>query len=115
MEGVGQIEVDEIYFGLNTRGTHFVLPCQAKSPGDRFGIVQVLQDQQLCAEKYENAICRPIALQFLSDNDVAALELTVIEEGEALKLAVVEERHYRLVSRSDLTKQEVLELKKALD
>jgi len=50
--GIGQIEVDEIYIGINKRGAHFVLPCQAKSPGDRFGIVQVMQDIALCKERY---------------------------------------------------------------
>ena len=41
VKDIGQVEVDEVYVGVNKRGTHFVLPCQAKSPGDRFGIVQV--------------------------------------------------------------------------
>ena len=30
VKDVGQIEVDEIYIGLNKRGAHFVLPCLAK-------------------------------------------------------------------------------------
>ena len=70
---IGQVEVDEIYVGLNKRGTHFVLPCQAKSKGDRFGIVQVLQDFALCADRYPYAACRPIALQFVADSHVAVL------------------------------------------
>lgn len=55
---IGQVEVDEIYVGINKRGTHFVMPCQAKSPGDKFGIVQVIQDIELCQERYPNAICK---------------------------------------------------------
>lgn len=39
VDTIGQIEIDEIYLGINKRGAHFVLPCQAKSPGDSFGIV----------------------------------------------------------------------------
>ncbi len=98
--GVGQIEVDEVYVGLNTRGTHFVLPCQAKSPGDSFGIVQVMQDIALCHHKYPHAICRPIALKFHDQNAVAILELAVREEDEVFHLDVVDERLYRLVAGS---------------
>lgn len=104
---IGQVEVDEIYVGVNKRGTHFVLPCQAKSPGDRFGIVQVIQDTALCQERYPNAICKPIALQFMNDNGVAVLELAVTEEDELLKLNIVEEKHYELVPRAQISDAEL--------
>lgn len=107
VEGVGQIEVDEIYFGVSRKGAHYALPCQAKSPGDRFGIVQVMQDTALVTSKYPNAICKPIALQFTGENDVAILELVVREDGDVVRLAVVEERHYRLVPRSELSAAEL--------
>lgn len=100
---LGQVEVDEIYVGLNNRGTHFVLPCQAKSRGDKFGIVQVLQDLALCADRYPNAICRPIALQFIAENNVAVLELAVREENDILKLNIIDEKQYKLVPRSDIS------------
>jgi hypothetical protein len=107
INNVGQVEVDEIYAGVNKRGTHFVLPCQAKSPGDRFGIVQVMQDVALCQERYPNAICKPIALQFTDDNSVAMLELAIREEDEVLKLNIVEEKHYELVPKSQLSDAEL--------
>lgn len=103
VSGIGQVEIDEIYVGINKHGTHFVFPCQAKSPGDKFGIAQVLQDLALCQERYPNAICKPIALQFLDDNSVAILELTVFEEEDILKLNIVDEKHYRLVPRSQIS------------
>ena len=96
VKGIGQIEVDEIYIGIDKRGSHFVIPCQAKSPADKFGIVQVMQDMAFCNEKYPDTICRPIALQFTTDNELSILELTVIEENDVLKLKVVDEKHYTL-------------------
>lgn len=57
---IGQIEIDEIYLGISKRGAHYVIPCQAKSPGDRFGIVQVMQDIEFCKDRYPGAICKPI-------------------------------------------------------
>ena len=107
VSNIGQVEIDEIYVGVNKRGTHFVLPCQAKSPGDRFGIVQVMQDIALCQERYPNAMCKPIALQFMSDNGVAVLELAVTEEDELLKLNIVEEKHYELVPRAQISDAEL--------
>ncbi|PCJ51185.1 MAG: endonuclease [Candidatus Hydrogenedentota bacterium] len=107
IKDVGQIEIDEIYLGISKKGTHFVIPCQAKSPGDRFGIVQVMQDIEFCKTRYPNAICKPIALQFLTENDVAILELSVNECSEIINLSVVDERHYELVSRDGLSDNEI--------
>ncbi|MCB8948244.1 MAG: endonuclease [Ardenticatenaceae bacterium] len=108
---IGQVEVDEIYIGVNKRGTHFVLPCQAKSPGDRFGIVQVMQDIALCEERYPMAICRPIALQFTGEDSVALLELTIREENKILMLNTIDEKHYRLIPRSEISNSEQVALK----
>jgi hypothetical protein len=111
VSGIGQVEVDEIYVGLNKRGTQFVLPCQAKSPGDRFGIVQVMQDIALCGERYPMAICRPIALQFTDVDKVALLELAIREDNNILMLNTVEEKHYQLIPRSEISNNELTILK----
>jgi len=107
---IGQVEVDEIYVGVNKRGTHFVMPCQAKSMGDKFGIVQVMQDMALCEERYPIAICKPIALQFVNENGVAILELVVVDEDELLRLSIVDEKHYELVPRTQISNDELRSL-----
>lgn len=107
VKNVGQIEIDEVYLGVNKKGAHFVIPCQAKSPGDRFGIVQVMQDIKFCKARYPNAICKPIALQFLSEDDVAVLELAVDEQDSVFHLSVVDERQYKLVSRNEISDEEI--------
>lgn len=107
VSGIGQVEVDEIYMGINKRGTHFVLPCQAKSSRDKFGIAQVIQDTALCRERYPGAICKPIALQLIDDNSIAVLELAVTEEGELLKLGIVEEKHYEFASGTCISDEEL--------
>ncbi len=111
VNGIGQVEVDEIYVGMNKRGAHFVLPCQAKSPGDRFSIVQVMQDMALCTERYLMAICRPIALQFMDEDNVALLELAVREKDDILMLNIVDEKHYQLIPRSAISPTELTVLK----
>lgn len=111
VKDIGQVEVDEIYVGVNNRGTHFVLPCQAKSPGDKFSIVQVMQDIALCNERYQMAICRPIALQFTSEDSVALLELAVREESDTLMLNTIDEKHYKLIPELEISNSELTILK----
>lgn len=107
VETIGQIEIDEIYLGVSKKGAHYIIPCQAKSPGDRFGIVQVMQDIEFCKQRYPSALCKPIALQFLSDHDLAILELTVEEVEGVFKLSIVDERHYQLTGKDGITASEI--------
>ena len=93
VEGIGQIEIDEIYVGLDRHGRQYVLPVQAKGGGDQLSAVQAKQDIACCAEKFPNLICRAISAQFMADDLIAMFELT--QEGDEIK--VVEEKHYRLV------------------
>lgn len=110
VRGIGQVEVDEVYVGINRRGAHFVIPCQAKSKKDRFGVVQVIQDLELCKFKYPNAIRKPVAIKFVDSNSVAMLELAVTENEEVLSLNVVEEKHYELVPRTEIAEDELKQL-----
>ena len=59
--GMGQIETDEIYVGVDKRGMHYVLPVQAKGDRDKLNRVQIEQDIAMCADKLPDLICRPIA------------------------------------------------------
>lgn len=112
VDNIGQIEVDEIYIGFNKQGAHFVIPCQAKSPGDKFGIVQVYQDIALCAAQYGNAIARPVGLQFTGAHSLAVLELSVREENEILSLKVVDEKHYLFVKSNGINDAEIAKYSK---
>ena len=66
MKGLGQVETDEVYIGLNRHGAHYVLPVQAKGGKDRISVIQIEQDFALCAQDFANLFCRPIAAQFMS-------------------------------------------------
>ena len=93
VKGMGQIEIDELYIGMDKRGCHYVIPVQAKSDKDQIGIVQSIQDIRFAEQKFPGMRCRAIAAQFLEDEVVALFELTL----QADEIKVVEERHYRLV------------------
>lgn len=103
VKSIGQIEIDEIYVGIDKFGRQFVIPVQAKGGSDKHGVVQTQQDLACCAEKFPALICRAVSAQFMSDNKIALFELTV-EDGD---IKVVEERHYQLVASSDISAQEL--------
>jgi hypothetical protein len=98
VKGMGQIEIDEVYVGLNRNGAHYVIPVQAKGGSDKLSPVQTMQDIECCKMKFPDAICRPISAQFMKNDVIALFELT-LEDG---RLLVAMERHYRLVPSSEI-------------
>lgn len=98
VKGIGQIEIDELYVGLDKRGCHYVIPVQAKGGKDQIGIVQTSQDIRFVEEKFPGMRCRAIAAQFMDAQVVALFELTLQDD----EIKVVEERHYRLVPAKKL-------------
>jgi len=103
VSGIGQVETDEIYIGIDKRGAHYLLPVQAKGGSDKIGIVQIEQDFAVCAEKFPNLICRPIAAQIKGTDFIAMFEFELTKNG----IAIVCEKHYRLVSTDDLSPEEL--------
>jgi hypothetical protein len=99
VKGVGQIEIDEIYVGVDQSGCHYVIPVQAKGGNDQLSVVQTKQDIQCCAEKYPNLITRAISTQFMEDDLIAIFELTVQDE----QVKLVSEKHYKLVPSTDIS------------
>lgn len=98
VKGVGQIEIDELYVGLDKRGCHYVIPVQAKGGKDQIGVVQTTQDIRYAEQKFPGMRSRPIAAQFMDDGKVALFELT-LQDGE---VRLVDEKHYRLVPADQL-------------
>ena len=100
---MGQVETDEIYIGMDKHGAQYVFPVQAKGRSDQLGIVQVEQDFALCAAKFPQLLCRPVAAQFMEDNLIA---LFIFETGEK-GVVINEEKHYRLVSSEEMTDEDL--------
>jgi hypothetical protein len=93
VKGLGQIEIDEVYVGVNRNGQQFVIPVQAKGGSDQLAAVQTGQDIACCQEKYPG----------VPGNVIAMFELT-LQRGE---VKVVEERHYRLVPSSEIADEDL--------
>jgi hypothetical protein len=101
--GIGQVETDEIYIGLDKRGVHYVIPVQAKGKNDKLGVVQIEQDFAIGRTKFPSLICKPIAAQFMPGGDIALFEFEMSEDH----ISITTEKHYRLVNQSELSDEEL--------
>ena len=102
VKGIGQVEVDEVYVGLDRHGVQYILPVQAKGGTDEIGLTQIEQDLGVCAEKWTDLVARPVAVQFMDDDKIAMFELGLQDN----QVAVIREAHYRLVSFTDITDED---------
>lgn len=100
IDNYGQIEIDELYVGVDTRGAQFVAPVQAKGGNDKLGVIQTIQDVVYCQGKdlYRGSIVRPVSAQFMSDDVIAMFELTF----DGNDVLIVREKHYRLTSAESI-------------
>jgi hypothetical protein len=103
VKGIGQIEIDELYIGLDKRGCHYVIPVQAKGGNDQIGVVQTTQDIRFVEQRFPGLRCRAISAQFMEDAVIALFELTLQDD----EIRVVDERHYRLVPAAQLNSDEI--------
>jgi hypothetical protein len=104
VKDLGQIEIDELYVGLSRNGQQYTIPVQAKGNSDKLSSAQAEQDYLWCRERYPVLICRPISAQFMPDRTIALFELSVDKDNE---VHVVEERHYRLVPRDQISDEDL--------
>jgi len=94
--GIGQVEIDELYVGVNKKGEQFVFPVEAKSNHEAIGMVQIERGIQLCRHKFPDLTCRAIAVQSMQSDTIAILEFAV--QGDVITLKA--ERHYTLIALS---------------
>lgn len=103
VEAIGQIEIDEIYVGLDRHGRHFVIPGQAKVGKDKIGYAQLYQDLAYCRERYQSLVVRALSAKFMEDGIIAMFELTIDEDS----VRIVQEKHYALVPKDNISETDL--------
>ncbi len=103
VKSIGQIEIDEIYVGVDRHGQQYVIPVQAKAGADQISVVQTRQDILCCQAKFPDLMCRSISAQFMADETIALFEFTLVDD----QVKVVEERHYRLVPADQISPEDL--------
>ncbi len=108
--GIGQVETDEMYVGVDKRGSHYVIPVQAKGGSDKLNRVQVEQDIAVCGEKLPSLICRPVGAQFIKGDLIALFEF----EKQGGDIRVASEKHYQLVPPDAVTEEDLAKYRQRL-
>jgi hypothetical protein len=65
--------------------------------------VQIEQDIALCAARFPDLVCRPIAAQLIGHDAIALFELQPTQDG----IRVAFEKHYRLVSPAAISSEDL--------
>lgn len=95
----GQIEIDEIYVGIDREGKKYIFPLEAKSPQerDKLGWVQITSMVEFAKQNFPDLICRPICAKPIDRNRIYLIEFkntTEINEN-----GIKEIRLYHLVRK----------------
>jgi len=97
VQGIGQVEVDDLYMGVDTAGEWYVIPVEAKSvgPKERLGVIQIRQMILFARQRYSDLTLRPIGIKPLDDGSYIFLEFD--DEAELEAISVKRYARYKLV------------------
>jgi hypothetical protein len=97
VKDVGQVEIDDLYVGVNTNGEWFVIPVEAKGrhPTDRLGVIQVGQLIAFARQNYPELTLRPVGVKGWLDGSIFLMEFNVADELD--KIRTIRYKRYRLV------------------
>lgn len=92
----GQVEIDDLYVGIDDEGNEYIIPTEAKSPDkrDKIGWFQVANLVKYANQYFPNLICRPIAVKPYEHNIVCLMEFDANSDYE--KIAIKNIKTYKL-------------------
>ena len=96
--GIGQVETDELYIGIDRRGGHYVLTVQATGKNKKIRAAQIKQDMAVAAIRFPKLIAHHFVARFMEKNLIALFELEQTREG----IRISSEKHYKLVPSENL-------------
>ena len=102
----GQIEIDEIYTGIDKVGRHYVIPVQAKGGKDKLGAIQTIQDVTYCRtpptgkqkgrKDFSELECKAVSAQSIKDDGDEIIAMFWLD-FDGNDVAIRDEQHYKLV------------------
>lgn len=100
VEGVGEVEVDALYRGVNKAGQLTVVPIEAKSVGQSefIGRIQIAQMVNLVRQDFADLNHRILAVKPLSDATIAFADFSNTIDPDELR--VVSVSRFRLIRRA---------------
>ena len=114
VDGIGQIEIDELYIAANRQGEHFIIPLQAKTAKDRIGVSQLMQDLEYCRTAHPDFRPRALATQMVmrmidgeNTEVIAMFEFGCQDTDDDVIISKLNERHFALLPSGRITRQDL--------
>lgn len=97
----GQIEVDDLYVGIDQDGNEYILPLEAKSPDDRdkLGWVQISNLVKYAKQYFPKLTCRPIAAKPIERDMIYLIEFDDKTNFEEIGIKNI--KLYKLIRRKE--------------
>jgi hypothetical protein len=97
--GMGEVELDALYVGVDKTGTLIVIPIEAKSQAESemIGRIQVSQMAKLVRQDFADLGRRVLAIKILADRTIAIVEFD--DHAEPDELGIVSVSRFRLIRR----------------
>ncbi len=101
----GQIEVDEMYVGVDKQGRQYFLPLEAKGQGGDLSVIQVGQNIACGREHFGGLILRPLGAKFLEDGSIVMFRFNVTDKWDEIQK--VDEQRYKLVPQAEIPADQI--------
>lgn len=108
IEDSGQVEIDDLYLGIDTDGNQYVIPIEAKTAAEPLGVVQISNLNTLAKNQFSDLKPRSIAIKFWSDNSVFFIAFNKATDCEDIK--VTQFKRYLLIRDENMAKELGLEV-----
>ena len=97
VEGMGEVELDALYVGIDKTGKLYILPIEAKSQAENemIGRVQISQMAKLVRQDFADLDRRILAIKYLKDGTIVIIEFDDQVEPDDFKIVSVS--RFRLI------------------
>ena len=95
VQSLGQVEIDDLYLGVDEDGNWAVLPIEGKVGVERLGVVQVRALSLFAREQFPDLKVRPLGIKLLNDGTLLFVEFN--EQTDFDSVAARRYKRYELV------------------
>ncbi|MBS1252775.1 MAG: hypothetical protein MAG451_01817 [Anaerolineales bacterium] len=99
----GQIEIDDLYLGVDTDGTQFVIPVEAKTEAESLGVIQVVNLNAFGRENYPQLTLRSVAVKAWEDGTIYCIQFNGAVDSDGIE--VIKYKRYRLIREEALARR----------
>ncbi len=102
VEGMGEVELDALYVGIDKTGKLYILPIEAKSQAENemIGRIQISQMAKLVRQDFADLNRRILAIKYLKDGTIVIIEFDDQVEPDDFKIVSVS--RFRLIRQKQI-------------